>query len=251
MQKRTGGRLKSAQVHRLAPCALFILHFGLISCTSGPSAPDESAYLQEIEAHRARIEKAFRESDDPIPPQKRDILLPLRYYQADAKYAVPAELRLFESRETVEVPTSTGTVRRMDVVGTLNFTLDGQQMSLGALVPAGTGQIQELFVPFADLTTGKDTYKAGATMPVKFALADAAGTRIPDAEAQAIVSSCRAKVRLDSGTPGCASYNPTTDTFQFNLNTLKNLSKGTHTITLDVFVGANVVATKSTTTTIK
>jgi hypothetical protein len=97
----------------------------------------------------------------------------------------------------------------------------------------------------------KDTYKAGATIPVKFALADAAGTRISDADAQAIASSCSAKVRLDSGTPGCAIYDPTTDTFQFNLKTSKNLSKGTHTITLDVFVGANLVSTKSTTTTIK
>jgi hypothetical protein len=97
----------------------------------------------------------------------------------------------------------------------------------------------------------KDTYKAGATIPVKFALADAAGARLPDAEAQAIASTCSAKVRLDSGSPGCATYNATTDTFQFNLNTPKNFSKGAHTITLDVFVVGNVVSTKSTTTTIK
>jgi hypothetical protein len=97
----------------------------------------------------------------------------------------------------------------------------------------------------------KDSYKAGATIPVKFALGDVNGTRIPDAEAQAIASSCRAKVRLDNGAPGCASYNATTDTFQFNLNTSKNLSKGTHTITVNVFVGPNIVSTKSTTTTIK
>jgi uncharacterized repeat protein (TIGR01451 family) len=97
----------------------------------------------------------------------------------------------------------------------------------------------------------KDSYKAGATIPVKFALADAGGTRISDAEAQAIASSCRAQVRLDAGAPGCASYNASTDTFQFNLNTAKNLSKGTHTITLNVFVGPNLVSTKSTTTTIK
>jgi hypothetical protein len=97
----------------------------------------------------------------------------------------------------------------------------------------------------------KDTYKAGATIPVKFALADAAGARLPDAGAQAIASSCSAKLRLDSGSPGCATYNATTDTFQFNLNTPKNLSKVVHTITLDVFVVGNVVSTKSTTTTIK
>jgi hypothetical protein len=97
----------------------------------------------------------------------------------------------------------------------------------------------------------KDTSKAGATIPVKFALADVGGTRISDPDAQAIAASCGARVRLDSGTPGCATYDPTTDTFQFNLKTPKNLSKGPHTITLDVFVASDLVSTKSTTTTIK
>ena len=35
-------------------------------------------------------------------------------------------------------------------------------MSLGAFVEDGTQQITSLFVPFADLTTGTETYPAGA-----------------------------------------------------------------------------------------
>jgi uncharacterized protein (DUF1684 family) len=150
--------------------AFFILYFALFlsstGCTSGPSAPDDSSYVQEIEAGRAARDEAYRTSDDPIPAAKRDVLLPLRYYPPDPNYAVPAELKLFDARQTVEVPTSTGTLRRMELVGTLNFTLEGQQMSLGALVPAGTRQIQELFVPFADSTTGADTYKAGRYLDI-------------------------------------------------------------------------------------
>jgi hypothetical protein len=49
----------------------------------------------------------------------------------------------------------------MQRVGVLEFTLDGQPMSLGAFVDEGTTRINELFVPFADLTTGKETYPAG------------------------------------------------------------------------------------------
>src|SRR5262245_36234015 len=59
------------------------------------------------------------------------------------------------------MPTSTGTLRRMQLVGTLEFTLAGQPMTLAAFVDEGTRQIESLFVPFADLTTGKDTYPAG------------------------------------------------------------------------------------------
>lgn len=148
-------------------CVLgLLLPVALASCTSGPSAPDESSYVQELEGERARRDQAYRTSDDPIPPEKRDILLPLRYYAPDPVYAVPAELRLYDVRQSVEVPTSTGTIRKMELVGTLNFTLEGQQMSLGALVPAGTRQIQELFVPFADTTTGTETYKAGRYLDI-------------------------------------------------------------------------------------
>lgn len=154
---------------RRRACALFVFCSALsisFACTSGPSAPDDSSYVEDIEAGRAARDEAYRASDDPIPAEKRDVLLPLRYYAPDPAYAVPAELELFESRQSVEVPTSTGTVRRMELVGTLNFTLEGRQMSLGALVPEGTRRIQELFVPFADMTTGAETYKAGRYLDI-------------------------------------------------------------------------------------
>ena len=137
-----------------------------VACTSGPGAPDEGSYTEQLEEWRAARERALREDPDAIPAAKRDALLPLKYYPPDQKYAVPAELRLSENRQTVEMPTSTGTIRRMDLIGTLEFTLDGQRMSLGALVPSGTRQIEDLFVPFADLTTGKETYVAGRYLDI-------------------------------------------------------------------------------------
>lgn len=150
-------------VARLLFPFLFVV---VAACTSGPPAPDDSSYSQQIEEARAAKDKAYRESTDPIPASRRDELLPLRYYPPDPKYAVPAQLRLSEARQVVQMPTSTGTIRSMELIGTLEFTLDGQRMSLGALVPAGTRQIQDLFVPFADLTTGKETYSAGRYLDI-------------------------------------------------------------------------------------
>jgi uncharacterized protein (DUF1684 family) len=145
--------------------AVFVV-MAAAACTSGPSAPDDSGYVAEVQAWWAEREQSFRESIDPIPPEKRDLLLPLPLYPPDPKYAVPAQLRLAEERQIVEVPTSTGTIRRMEVVGALEFTLEGQRMSLGALVPAGTTRVRDLFVPFADLTTGKETYSAGRYLDI-------------------------------------------------------------------------------------
>lgn len=130
------------------------------ACTSGPPAPPADTFERQIAEFRAAREAALRDDPESMPPEKRDTLLPLRYYPPDERYSVPAALRLSSERPIVEVPTSIGTVRRMQLVGTLQFTLDGQPMSLGALAPAGE-PIQSLFVPFTDLTSGTETYKAG------------------------------------------------------------------------------------------
>ena len=137
------------------------------ACTSGPSAPDDSVYIGELAEARDAKDRQFREtSDSPVPKEKRDALLPLRYFAVDPSYAVPAALKLADERPVFEMPTSTGTLRRMQLVGTLEFRLQGESRSLGAFVPEGTQQITSLFVPFADLTTGTETYSAGRYLDI-------------------------------------------------------------------------------------
>ena len=132
------------------------------ACTSGPSAPDEGSYVEEIAAERAAKERMFRESSDsPIPAGRHGELLPLSYFPIDSTYSAPAALKLSEDRPVFEMPTSTGKLRKMERVGVLEFTLQGAQHSLGAFVEAGTRRITRLFVPFSDVTTGTETYAAG------------------------------------------------------------------------------------------
>ena len=90
------------------------------ACTSGPPAPvDAQAYLKSVLDHRAVKDKTFREEPEPIPVEKRETLLPLRYYPPDASYTAPAELKLANQRPVFEMPTSTGKLRRMERVGVL------------------------------------------------------------------------------------------------------------------------------------
>ena len=49
----------------------------------------------------------------------------------------------------------------MRKIGTLKFTLKGQALSLSAFVDASTNDVSRLFVPFADLTGGTETYAGG------------------------------------------------------------------------------------------
>jgi uncharacterized protein len=139
----------------------------IAACSSGPPPPDDAGYVSDLSSARAVKDRSFREDPDtPVPPGKRDALLPLPYYPIDQSYIVPAALRLAEQRPVFEMPTSTGTLRRYQLVGSIEFTLQGQPMTLGAFVEEGAG-IGNLFVPFADVTTGTETYSAGRYLDVQ------------------------------------------------------------------------------------
>lgn len=137
------------------------------ACNSGPSAPvDTQAYVKQITEARAFKDKTFREEPEPIPRDKVSTLLPLPYYPPDPSYSTPAELKLANERPVFVMPTSTGKPRRMERVGVLEFLLQGQPMSLGAFVEEGQA-LEVLFVPFTDLTTGKETYPAGRYLEIR------------------------------------------------------------------------------------
>ena len=152
-----------------ASALLLVLAAG--GCTSGPAPGDDSSYLKEVADSRTDKDQQFRQLPEcgnqapqecsPVPGAKRGTMLPLRYYPIDPGFSVPAALKLRNDRPVFEMPTSTGTIRRMQLVGSLEFTLKGQAQSLGAFVEEGTQQITTLFVPFADMTTGTETYSAG------------------------------------------------------------------------------------------
>jgi len=131
-------------------------------CSSRP--PDEPKdYASKIAAERAAKDSAFTASDDPIPKERHAQFLPLGYYPIDPDYDAPAALKPIDDKTIVEMPTSTGTNRKMRRVGTLEFTLKGTPLKLLAFNEVGTDP-RRLFVAFSDLTSGTETYAAGRFM---------------------------------------------------------------------------------------
>ena len=133
----------------------------LARCSSGAPDAGQEDYVQQLLKARAATDVQFRNSpNNPIPPDAMDSLLPLSYFPPDPDYVVPASLKLAKQREVVDMPTSTGEVRKEERVGVLEFVLKGQPMKLAAFHEAGT-DMTHLFVPFRDLTSGTETYQAG------------------------------------------------------------------------------------------
>jgi len=118
-------------------------------------------YVQELLKARAATDAQFRNSpNEPIPPDAMDTLLPLSYFPPDPDYVVAASLKPAAQRVVVDMPTSTGELRKEERVGVLEFVLKGQPMALAAFHEAGT-DMTHLFIPFRDLTSGTETYQAG------------------------------------------------------------------------------------------
>ena len=151
-----------ARPARPALPALLIALALAIACTAPP--PDDRDYGTKIAADRAAKDAAFAAADDPIPTAKHSAFLPLAYYPIDPEYNVPAELKRIDDPTIVEMPTSTGTNRKMRRVGMLQFTLKGQPLSLLAFLEVG--ETSSLFVAFSDLTSGAETYAAGRFLDI-------------------------------------------------------------------------------------
>lgn len=131
------------------------------ACSSG-GPPEDKSYVAKVAADRAAKDDAFSTgSDSPIPGDLRKDFLPLAYFPIDPDYDVPAVLKPAQDTAIMEMPTSTGTQRQMRRVGTLEFTLKGQPLKLTAFVEVGAPNLDHLFLPFNDRTSGTETYPGG------------------------------------------------------------------------------------------
>ena len=145
--------------------------FGLSGCSSGPPPPeDDSARSTNVQAHRMAKDQMFKSSSEsPLLPEDKATFTGLPYFPFDLKYRVPASLRQDEEATgtIIELPTSAQELRRMRRVGTLRFALDGATHHLTAFVDASARTVDELFVPFADVTSGRETYAGGRYLELR------------------------------------------------------------------------------------
>ena len=132
----------------------------LVGCSAPP--PDESGWREDLLQDRQIKDEFFRDDpNSPVPVERRGALLPVRYYDPDPIYRVPAALEVSPEQPVFDIPTSTGEIRPMQRVGILKFALNGHPLQLSALAETPVRSIDSLFIMFKDTTNGSETYAGG------------------------------------------------------------------------------------------
>jgi hypothetical protein len=95
----------------------------------------------------------------------------LRYFPPDPKYRVRATLERAPAPEEAYLRTNRDNQAVMRYIGDLTFPLGGETLHL-RLYHAGEGVGTSVFVPFRDLTSGRESYGAGRYLTLELNEAD-------------------------------------------------------------------------------
>jgi uncharacterized protein len=106
----------------------------------------------------ARDELFARHPQSALPPERREGFAGLSYFPFDAAGRVLAEVEPAEPRR-YDLPSSDGASMAFERVGIARFALGDEPCALELYWLLGYGG--GLFVPFADATSGDETYGAG------------------------------------------------------------------------------------------
>ncbi|NWF93893.1 MAG: DUF1684 domain-containing protein [Syntrophaceae bacterium] len=146
-----------------------ILNFCLLLITLKATPPlagveeDPRDHREEkLKAFRINRDKFFKE--DPRSPLKetdRKRFRGLSYYPIEIKYAMVGTIERYPTEPKplyVNLPTNKGREKKYVKYGRFKFKLEGKEYVLQIYRPLGGG---DLFLPFKDKTSGKETYPEG------------------------------------------------------------------------------------------
>lgn len=119
----------------------------------------QDTYIAALKAQRAEKDSFFRMSPySPLEPEDRQVFTGLDYYPPEPGFQYELSLQAAAEPEPLIFQTSTGDEQNFLRIGTVTFDVDGEPATLAIYRSV---EHDELFLPFRDATSGKETYGAG------------------------------------------------------------------------------------------
>lgn len=127
-------------------------------------------FKAEIETHREEYKADFLKNSSS--PLKKEDFEYLRFYEPNEKFKVACEFVATKKREKpFEVPTSSGQTATYTKFGELKFEIDGKSYKLAVYQSLRLRNLPQyrdyLFIPFKDLTNGKESYGGGRYLDLR------------------------------------------------------------------------------------
>ncbi|MEA5405537.1 DUF1684 domain-containing protein [Arcicella sp. DC2W] len=119
-------------------------------------------YAKTILASRQAKDEALKtEKDSPI--EDKTNFKGLHYFEVNPVYKVVATLDKLTSGQSIKIAMTGGETEEYEAFANLKFEIDGKKCALKVFkTPEGN-----LFLPFRDLTSNKETYGAGRYLDLK------------------------------------------------------------------------------------
>ena len=105
-----------------------------------------------------------RGHDSPLTNEQKAGFSGLNYYDEDSSLRLVLDLDEYEDQEVIEMQTSTGGEASFLRWGHVSFDVEGTPAQLTVYKDTDRG---DLFLPFADATSGEETYGAGRYLDVE------------------------------------------------------------------------------------
>ena len=136
----------------------------LLLVTSSVYAQDKNK--QSSLEYQQQLNIEFADSlKSPLKEEDRSHFKALEFFSIDKKYIVEAVLIRTKKEKTFQMKTSTDRTPLYKKYGELHFTLEGKEMKLNVYQNIDLMKLQDykdyLFLPFSDLTNGKESYIGG------------------------------------------------------------------------------------------
>lgn len=136
---------------------VIILLFILVSCES-------DKYVEEVLEYREQKDRQFLVLESsPIPAFQKSYFKGLKYFEPDKKGVVLADFIKSNTNDTIEFVVNESKTENYIKAGKVQFVLNNVNYSLTVFY-GSPSNVNRLFVPFADLTSGITTYGTGRYM---------------------------------------------------------------------------------------
>lgn len=131
-------------------------------------------FKAEIEKHREEYKADFLKNANS--PLKKEDFEYLRFFEPNEKFKVACEFVAVKKRKKsrekpLEIPTSSGQTATYTKFGELRFEIDGKPYKLTVYQSLSARRMPQyrdyLFIPFKDLTNGKESYGGGRYLDLR------------------------------------------------------------------------------------